>query len=587
MARIRNSFEKTYSKLFKKCIEVSLIAINRKVKTRFDWNFNFLNFISSVCGYNNQYSFENFGDDDIEFVENFTRTELFQLLNDNCKKMLITLNDNIMKNFFGSHAFQQQNFRIEPKEREFLKEVSKMVSIPDGLQLDIHEIENISKKWETFRGWYFNDFHENDDRKAIQAPKGALNLLNQISAVAENNELRPKHGYRYTNAIKRFFVYQRMLSGPSAYKTLHSNSFGAIPSISAINKYIRRPDHGIIEGQLRNEELLVYLKERNQPLWVSISEDSTRIENRIEYCPRTNQLIGFVLPINEENGMPVPFVYKAECAVRIIEHFNAPISDSLTTIMAQPLGGASSFCLMLFGSDNRYTAMDVSKRWQYIVSELKQLGIGVLSVSSDSDPKFNKAMRLNSKLGLESPLLPSNSLFRGGIEIDNPFYVQDSPHLGTKFRNFLLKTLEKPEKVPFGRYFVKIDHLQYLVNNFSKDQHLLTHTVLNPVDRQNVESVLRIIDFRVINMLKLHVKKSEGTVVFLEMMSNSINAYMSENLSPIQRLANIWYALFIVRIWRNFVLNDPKLTLRENFISSNCYNCIEQNAHSMMLIILF
>lgn len=147
--------------------------------------------------------------------------------------------------------------------------------------------------------------------------------------------------------------------------------------------------------------------------------------------------------------------------------------------------------------------------------------------------------------------------------------------------------MEKPEKVPFGRYFVKIDHLQYLVNNFSKDQHLLTHTVLNPVDRQNVESVLRIIDFRVINMLKLHVKKSEGTVVFLEMMSNSINAYMSENLSPIQRLANIWYALFIVRIWRNFVLNDPKLTLRENFISSNCYNCIEQNAHSMVLIILF
>lgn len=491
-----------------------------------------------------------------------------------------------MKNFFGSHTFEPQNFKVKEEERENLNSISIILSEQKGIHLESTEIDDISKEWESFRGWYFNDY-ENDDHKVLQAPKEALNLFNQLAAIGENNSLRPKHGYRYTNAVKRFYVYQRLLSGPSAYKTLHANSFGVIPSISAINKYVHRPDHGLIEGQLRNEELLVYLEERKQPLWVCLSEDATRIENRIEYDPRTNQLIGFVLPLNEENGMPEPFVYKAESAAQIIQHFNEPISDSLNTIMAQPLGGAPSFCLMLFGSLNRYTANHVSKRWQYIVNELKKLGIGVLSISSDSDPKFNKAMRMNSQLGLVSPLLPSNNLFRCGSATDSPFYVQDTPHLATKFRNFILKTFRELEKVAFGRYFVQMSHLQYLVDNFSKDQHLLTPTVLNPVDRQNYESVLRIIDVRVLNMLKSHVKKSEGTVLFLQMMSNCIEAYMSEKLSPIERVAKIWHALFIVRIWRQFVLNHPKLTLRENFISSNCYYCIEQNAHSMVLIILF
>lgn len=285
--------------------------------------------------------------------------------------------------------------------------------------------------------------------------------------------------------------------------------------------------------------------------------------------------------------MPQPFVYKAESAIQIIEHFNAPISDSLTTIMAQPLGGSSSFCLMVFGSDNRYTANDVSKRWHHIVSKLKQLGIGVLSISSDSDPKFNKAMRMNSKLGRTSSSLPSNDLFRCGDAMDNPFYVQDTPHLATKLRNYLLKTFNKPERVAFGRYFVKMSHLQYLVDNFSKDQHLLTSSVLNPVDRQNVESAIRIIDCRVINMLNLHVQKSEGTVLFLKMMSNCIEAYMSDKLSPIERVYKIWNALFMVRIWKQFVVDSSKLTQKENFISTNCYHCIEQNAHSMVLIILF
>lgn len=121
-----------------------------------------------------------------------------------------------------------------------------------------------------------------------------------------------------------------------AYKTLQANAVGLVPSISSTDKYIYRPNHVIFEGELRCDELLVYLKDRKQPLWVSLSEDATRIENRVQHDSRTNQLIGFVLPINKENGMPRAFVYKDRSADEMVEHFTngTPVATFVNTIMA-------------------------------------------------------------------------------------------------------------------------------------------------------------------------------------------------------------------------------------------------------------
>lgn len=540
----------------------------------------------SLCGYHNKYSFENFGDNDIEYVENFVQTKLLQMLTGFCNKFKITMNEDVMKHFFGKYALQPHNFCFEDTEKELIQTLSEILDVPDGIELNSIEIDEISENWKSFKGWYFCDNSENESN-VLRAPKEAVNLMTKLHSVAENNALRPKNGFRYTNAIKRFCVHNRLLAGQLSYKTIQANYFGVFPSLSATNKYIHRPDHGLIEGEIRSQELLVYLKGRNQPLWVALSEDGTKIENRIQYDPRTNQLIGFVLPTNQETGMPQPFVFKALSAEKIVEHFQAPIANNLNTIMAQPLGGAPSFCLMLFGSDNKYTGLDVSKRWKNIINERKGIGIGVVSFSSDSDSKYNKGMRINSKLGCYSPLLLSNNLFKSGLTIEDTHYVQDTPHILTKLRNRLLTTINSPAKLQFGRRFIKMTHLKYLVDNFGKDQHLLTSITLNSIDHQNVDSALRICDRRVINMLKLHVKDSEATVLFLETMLNSYEAFMSEILAPLERIEKMWYVLFIVRIWRHFVINHSKLTIGENFLTANCYSCLEQNAHSIILIILF
>lgn len=233
---------------------------------------------------------------------------------------------------------------------------------------------------------------------------------------------------------------------------------------------------------MRCEELSVYLAERGCQPYVGLSEDATRIEGRLQYDPKTNQIVGFVLPVNNKNGMPIPFMYPARNADEILSHFEkkSPKASFLNVIMAQPIGNAPPFCLLMFSSDNKYTSNDVKNSWMYITEELKKVNITVLTISSDSDPKYNLAMRMLSELGLKT----SVDWFSNKGNPDGPFYIQDVTHIATKLRNFLLRTRFDKKSLPFGKGFITIEHLYELLNMFSKDKHQLTASTLNPIDRQ-------------------------------------------------------------------------------------------------------
>lgn len=96
-----------------------------------------------------------------------------------------------------------------------------------------------------------------------------------------------------------------MLGGRLAYQTFKANATHSMPSLSAIDDYIGRVKSNAEEGVLRTDGLAKYLQDLNLPKIVSLSEDGTRIVNRIQYDKGTNQLVGFVLPIQDTNGMPL------------------------------------------------------------------------------------------------------------------------------------------------------------------------------------------------------------------------------------------------------------------------------------------
>lgn len=251
--------------------------------------------------------------------------------------------------------------------------------------------------------------------------------------------------------------------------------------------------------------------------------------------------------------------------------------------MAQPVGDCYAFCLLAYGTDNKFSSLDVVKRWQFITNELEKIGIKVLVISSDSDSKYNGAMRKLSSL--KSVTNQNAKWFSCHLDSSGPFYIQDTIHVGTKLRNFLLRTIFG-KVIPFGKYFINWKHLYTLIQIFEKDKHQLTISVLNPDDKQNFEYVIRMCDQRVTKLLTDHVEDSQATVLYSNMVQNILEVFLDQNLTPLQRIQKIWSPLFIIRIWRQFIVSQKIYSLRENFLSANCYSCIELNAHSLILCML-
>lgn len=395
-------------------------------------------------------------------------------------------------------------------------------------------------------------------------------------------------GCRFTKETKWFSTYIFLLSGPLAYRTLKANLMFCIPSTKSIYKYIRQNIRsvGIEEGVLRSSQLFDYLSENGLPLVVSLSEDQTRITNRVQFDSKTNQLLGFVLPY-DNNGMPKPRTFLARSAKEIEEHFlinSHNVSSYVNVVMAQPLAeGFPAFALMIFGSNSQYTAKDVSRRWNHIKCELMKFGIQVLAICSDSEPKYNSAMRNLAQLGAHNPLLPNVHWFQSSMLNDTSF-VQDTEHIGTKFRNHLLKT---NGKLTIGQYSVSLSHLEWLIQNVPKDKHSLTQTTINPLDKQNFASVLKISEEKVTKLLSEKIPESLATVLYLEIMRESIDSFRKHNLKPLERIYKIWHACFTLRFWRNSIKNDKEKALKTHFVSLNTYSCVELNAHSIVLIVCY
>ena len=98
------------------------------------------------------------------------------------------------------------------------------------------------------------------------------------------------------------------------------------------------------------------------------------------------------MPFNDK-GMPISSSFFATSTKVIKDFFLNNISAlSLYTIMAQPLDPhAPSFCINLFGTDNKFSTEDVLKRWDFTVKLLCQHNIRVLGMSSDGDTRLMEA----------------------------------------------------------------------------------------------------------------------------------------------------------------------------------------------------
>lgn len=109
------------------------------------------------------------------------------------------------------------------------------------------------------------------------------------------------------------------------------------------------------------------------PKAVFLSEDASGLVKKVVYDVKTNQLIGLVLPLSDENGLPRMFSFLATSENTIRQLMHKEPSPLIYIIVAQPLKkNAPSFILQLYGTDNTFKTENVTKRWDFTIRELKK-----------------------------------------------------------------------------------------------------------------------------------------------------------------------------------------------------------------------
>lgn len=359
-------------------------------------------------------------------------------------------------------------------------------------------------------------------------------FLNEIWKIVEAKN-RTRHGKikQYDDQIKQFSTYLYIIAGKLAYETLSSNL--SLPSVATIKKEIQSANDAIVEGEIRSISLKQFIVKRKLRLQVWLSEDATKIANKIECDSTTDQIIGLVLPM-DAHGNPVPYTFLAKNVATMQQSLlDNPKADYVYTVMARSLDvNAPSFFLQLFGTDNKFTTGMVLKRWSHTERVLSSEEIEVLGWSSDGDTRCLRAMLIRSGL----PCVASNAP-RSWQEWFNAFFkpdmicVQDTHHITSKFRNRLY---DHTAVIALGNYIVSKSHLQILIDNVSKDKHLLVPSDLRPYDKMNFKPVLKIMNPAVRSLLKEHVAASLGTSIYLGLMENIYKSYEDDNLEPLERV---------------------------------------------------
>lgn len=104
-------------------------------------------------------------------------------------------------------------------------------------------------------------------------------------------------------------------------------------------------------------------------------------------------------------------------------------------------------------------------------------------------------------------------------------FFQDSVHLVTKWRNRLLSSTAD---LDFGNYKISISHVEKMIDGeeYTKLDHGLTKSDINPKDRQNYRSCIRLISDDVLNILEKN-EKAYGTVVYLKLLEMIVRSYIT------------------------------------------------------------
>ena len=90
--------------------------------------------------------------------------------------------------------------------------------------------------------------------------------------------------------------------------------------------------------------------------------------------------------------------------------------------------------------------------------------------------------------------------------------------------------------------------------SFGKDEHGVRERDINHKDKQNCIAVLNVI--RASPLLD-NIPAAKATKEFINMIQNVIDSYLDKKLSPTEQLEKLWYTVFFLRYWCQWIILHP------------------------------
>ncbi|CAF4064808.1 unnamed protein product, partial [Rotaria sordida] len=319
------------------------------------------------------------------------------------------------------------------------------------------------------------------------------------------NLTQSSNHFRYTESIKKFAICLYVLGSKQCYEFVRLNMPGSIPNLTTLGDLINKSNMTLAEAEFKFDSLQQF-----QSGFGFCSEDTTGVIPKVEYDSSTNSFIGFTTPVVD--GIPLRKHYQTDTFddFKIIRNTNAtaPLLNvhmfQSISIEDDPTNFPKPFLLSAYGVDNKFTAMDILHRWMHIFERCLDKGVRIVGFSTD-------------------PV-----------------------HIVTKWRNRLLSSTAD---LYIGNDKISMTHIEQLINNnnYTKLDHDLTKSDINPKDRQNYNSCIKLISDDVINLLNDSID-TNGTVVYLTLLKMIVKAYIDKSTSihelkqqhlPKQKLINI------------------------------------------------
>ena len=112
-------------------------------------------------------------------------------------------------------------------------------------------------------------------------------------------------------------------------------------------------------------------------------------------------------------------------------------------------------------------------------------------------------------------------------------FFQDATHLATKWHNRLLSSAAN---LCLGDQLISIHHLYDIINNqnYTKLDRGLTKFDINPKDRQNFSSCLKLTSADLFKVLKDNIN-TRGTLVYLQILKMILVAYVEKKTTITER----------------------------------------------------